>query len=143
MSPKQRTAQTLTPGGQAQEVYVHPRQDILTYPRKVQCQAQRCQPRTHQGRSEWLCWLLSWSLVQSPLPSQWDGMCSLSKSGFVPLPFYQELNYSEAASTSSPPPPFYLELQVSVVNHFLGTSCSLRLQGISRTHIKTVFCTSL
>lgn len=115
-------------------VTLTPSLDLLTYPKKVWCQVQWCQPRTRRGRSAWVCWLLSCSLVLSLLPSEWAGMGSfLKKSGFALLPLYQELNYSQAASLSSPPSLFYLQLQVSVVNHFLGTSCSLPLKAKSCT----------
>lgn len=79
-------------------------------------------PRGFVGCSP-ACW------YRLPFHRDLAGMCSLlKKPGFALLLLYQELNYSQAASLSSPPSLFYLQLQVSVVNHFLGTSCSLPLK---------------
>ena len=126
-------AQTLAPSRQAGEGCVHVSLDLFTYPRKAWCQAQRCHSQRCRGRSVWLCWLLSWPRVPSLLPSGWLGTCSLlQKSGFPLLLWYQYFNCSQTAPMSSPPPPLsYLQLQVSVMNHFLGTSCSIPLRGKS------------
>lgn len=109
----------------------------FTYPGIERCQAQQCRSQRLRGRSEWLCCLLPWPRGLSLLPSGQLGRCLLSqKSGFPLQLLCQCFNCSQTVPMCSPPPPLlsYLKLQVSVMNHFLGTSCSLPLKA--KSHVK-------